>query len=176
MPVAARLQKPEANEHAEYYGKYVKLVPPGDIVATLESQGEKFAEFLRSVPESKGGHRYAEGKWSVREAVGHIVDGERIFGYRAVRIARADQTPLPGFEQDDYVKAAGHDRAQLSDLIDEFAALRKANVLALRHLDDAAWLRRGTASGNPVSVRALANILAGHVEHHWAVLKEKYGL
>ena len=174
MSVAARLQKPEANEHAEYYGKYIQLVPEGDVVATLESQGKKFVEFLRGIPEAKGSYRYADGKWSVKEALGHIVDGERIFAYRAVRIARADKTPLPGFEQDDYVKAAGHDRAKLADLIEEFEALRKANVLALKHLDDDAWTRRGTASGNEVSVRALANILVGHVEHHWKVLKDKY--
>jgi hypothetical protein len=176
MSVAARLQKPAPSEYAEYYSRYTKLVPDGDVVATLEAQGKKFVEFLRAIPEAKGTYRYADGKWSVKESLGHIVDAERIFGYRALRIARADKTPLAGFEQDDYVKAAGHDRVPLADLIEEFAALRKANLLALKHLEDAAWLRRGTASEKEVSVRALANILVGHVEHHMALFREKYGV
>lgn len=174
MSVAARMKKPEAGEYAEYYGRYVGSVPEGDIVATLEKQGAEFASFLRSIPETKGDHRYAPDKWSVKEAVGHMLDGERIFAYRALRFARGDQQPLPGFEQDDYVKTAQHGRAKLADLIEEFELLRRANVLMLRHLDEVAWTRRGTASSYEISVRALAFVLAGHVAHHWGVLKERY--
>lgn len=174
MSVAARMKKPEANEHAEYYGRYIKLVPEGDIVATLEKQGAEFAAFLRGIPAAKGDHRYGPDKWSVKELLGHMIDGERVFAYRALRFARGDQQPLPGFEQDDYVKTAQHGRAKLADLIEEFELLRRANVLMLRHLDEAAWTRRGTASGYEISVRALAFVLAGHVLHHWQVLKEKY--
>ena len=176
MPFAARSLKPQATEHAEYYTKYVSLVSEGDIVATLEAQTKKFVTFLRNIPEAKGSYRYAEGKWSVKEALGHVVDAERIFSYRALRFARADQTAVPGFEQDDYVRSAGHDRAKLAELIEEFELLRKANILMFKQLDEAAWTRRGIASGNEVSVRALANILAGHVEHHMKVFQEKYGL
>lgn len=174
MTVVARLQKPLSTEHAEYYGRYVNLVPEGDIVATLEKQGAEFTAFLRTIPEAKGDHRYGPDKWSVKEALGHVIDGERVFAYRALRFARGDQQPLPGFEQDDYVKTAQHGRAKLADLIEEFELLRRANVLMLRHLDEAAWTRRGTASGYEISVRALAFVLAGHVLHHWQVLKERY--
>lgn len=176
MTVAARMKRPEASEHAEYYSRYINLVPEGDVVATLEAQTEKFVDFLRSIPDAKGDYRYAPDKWSVKEMLGHIIDGERIFAYRALRFARADQNPLPGFEQDDYVRTAGHGRATMSALIEEFELVRKADILMLKHLDEAAWLRRGTASGNAVSVRALANILVGHGEHHWKVLREKYGV
>lgn len=174
MTVAARMMRPEANEHAEYYGGYINLVPEGDIVATLEAQGAAFAAFLRGIPAAKGDHQYAPDKWSVKEVLGHMIDGERIFAYRALRFARGDQNPLPGFEQNDYVKSAQHGRAKLADLIEEFELLRRANVLMLRHLDEAAWTRRGTASGYEISVRALAFVLAGHVAHHWGVLKERY--
>lgn len=174
MTIAARLKKPEVNEYAEYYGRYISLVPEGDIIATLETQTRKFVEFLRALPEAKGDYRYAQDKWSVKEMLGHIIDTERIFAYRALRFARGDKNPLMGFEQDDYVKLSGHGRAKMTDLIDEFELVRKADLLMLKHLDDAAWTRRGTASGNEITVRALANILAGHVEHHWKVLKEKY--
>jgi len=174
MSAASRMKKPGANEHAEYYGRYINLVPEGDIVATLEKQGAQFTAFLRAIPEARGDHRYAPDKWSVKEVLGHMIDGERVFAYRALRFARGDQQPLPGFEQDDYVKTAQHGRAKLADLIEEFALVRRANVLMLRHLDEAAWLRRGTASGYEISVRALAYVLAGHVLHHEKVLREKY--
>lgn len=168
------MKKPEANEYAQYYSRYTTLVPEGDIVATLEAQTKQFVAFLRAMPEAKGDYRYAAGKWSVKELLGHVIDGERIFSYRALRFARGDETALPGFEQDDYVRAAGHGRSTLADLIEEFELMRKANILMLKQLDEAAWLRRGTASGFEISVRALAHILVGHVEHHGKVLREKY--
>ena len=174
MTVAARLKKPETGEYAEYYNRYINLVPEGDVVATLEAQTSSFVMFLRVIPQDKGGYRYAPDKWSVKEMLGHIIDAERVFAYRTLRFARGDETPLPGFEQDDFVRAAGHDRARLSDLIDEFELMRKADILMLKHLDDAAWDRKGTASGGHLTVRAAAYILAGHIEHHWKVLREKY--
>jgi hypothetical protein len=174
MSVAARMKKPEPGEYAPYYSRYISLVPEGDVVATLEVQTKNFIEFLRAIPESKGDHRYGPDKWSVKEMLGHVIDGERVFAYRALRFARADATPLPGFEQDDYVRAAGHGRSKLADLIDEFEMVRKADILMLKQLDEAAWQRQGTASDNAISVLALAHILAGHVEHHWKVLKENY--
>ncbi len=174
MTVAARMKRPDAGEHAEYYSRYTKLVPEGDIVVTLEAQTKKFVEFLRGIAEAKGDFRYAPDKWSVKEMLGHMIDGERVFAYRALRFARADQTPLPGFEQDDYVRSAGHGRSTMADLIAEFELVRKANILMFKQLDEAAWQRRGTASDNPISVRALAHVLVGHVEHHWQVLRERY--
>ncbi|HUS19978.1 MAG TPA: DinB family protein [Terriglobales bacterium] len=174
MAVATRMKKPEASEHAEYFGRYINLVPEGDIVATLESQTAKFAGFLRTIPESRGEVSYAPGKWSIKEVLGHIIDAERIFAYRALRFARGDQNPLPGFEQDDYVRTAGHNRSTMAELIEEFELVRKADILMFKQFDDAAWERKGTASGNAMSVRALAFTLAGHVEHHLKVLNEKY--
>ena len=176
MTVAARMKKPDPSEHAEYYSRYINLVPEGDVVATLEAQTKQFVAFLRAIPEAKGDHRFAPDKWSIKEALGHMIDGERVFAYRALRFARADQTAVPGFEQDDYVRAAGHGRAKMADLIEEFELVRKADILMLKHLDEAAWTRKGTASGWEISVRALANVLVGHVEHHWKVLREKYGV
>jgi hypothetical protein len=174
MTVAARMKKPEPTEHAEYYGRYIGLVPEGDIVATLETQMKTFVAFLRMIADAKGDFRYGPDKWSIKEMLGHIIDGERIFAYRALRFARADKNPLPGFEQDDYVRVAGHGRCRMADLIEEFELVRKADILMFKQLDEAAWQRQGIASGNPISVRALAYTLAGHVEHHWKVLKEKY--
>ena len=174
MTTAMRAKKPEAGEYAEYYARYIRLLPEGDVVATMETQTKKFVEFLRAIPEAKGDHRYGPDKWSVKELLGHIIDGERIFAYRALRFARADQTPLPGFEQDDYVRAAGHARSRLGDLVEEFELVRKANVLMFKQLNEDAWQRRGTASENAISVRALAHVQVGHVEHHWKVLRERY--
>lgn len=174
MAVAARMQKPGPQEYAEYYSRYISLVPEGDIVAAMEAQTKKFVEFLRSIPESKADFRYAPDKWSVKELLGHMIDGERIFAYRALRFARADQTPLPGFEQDDYVRAAGHGRSRWADLIEELELVRKANVLLFKQFDESAWQRRGTASENAISVRALAHVLVGHIEHHGNVLRERY--
>lgn len=174
MTTTMRAKKPESSEYAEYYSRYISLVPEGDVVETLEAQTKKFVAYLRSIPEAKGDQRYAPDKWSVKEMLGHMIDGERIFAYRALRFARADQTPLPGFEQDDYVRSAGHSHSRLGDLIEEFELVRKANVLMFKQLDEDAWQRRGTASENAISVRALAHVLVGHVEHHWKVLREKY--
>ncbi|HEY0324317.1 MAG TPA: DinB family protein [Pyrinomonadaceae bacterium] len=165
---------PEATEYAPYYGRYVSLVPEGDILATLSEQMDSTLGLLRGVDEEKAGYRYAPDKWSIKELVGHLIDGERIFAYRALRFARNDQTELPGFEQDDYVRYASFDACPFDELVREFEFVRKANLLMLRHLDDEAWQRRGVASGGEVSVRALAFIMAGHVKHHVEILKTRY--
>lgn len=166
--------QPEANEYAPYYGKYVVLVPQGDVVATLSRQLEETLAVLGGLSEAQGDSRYEPGKWSIKELVGHITDSERIFGQRAFRFARGDEQPLPGFEQDDYVRAAGFDNRQLKDLIEEFELVRRANLSLFRSLDESAWLRRGTASDAQVSVRALAYIMAGHVVHHLNILRTRY--
>jgi hypothetical protein len=174
VSTAAAANKPEANEFAPYYSKYISLVRDGDVVSTLCQQLDNSLSLLRGIPEEKANSRYAHDKWSVKEVVGHVLDTERIFGYRALRFARNDQTPLNGFEQDDYVRAANFGRIRLSDLADEFQNVRQANIHLFRSLDDAAWLRRGAANENEVSVRALAYIIAGHELHHMAILKSKY--
>ena len=166
--------KPESNEFVPYYSKYISLVRDGDVVSTLRQQLDNSLSLLRGISEEKANSRYAPDKWSVKEVVGHVLDTERIFGYRALRFARNDQTPLNGFEQDDYVRAANFGKIRLSDLADEFQNVRQANIHLFRSLDDAAWLRRGAANENEVSVRALAYIIAGHELHHMGILKTKY--
>ncbi|HVF27176.1 MAG TPA: DinB family protein [Pyrinomonadaceae bacterium] len=168
------IKRPEATEYAPYYGKYVSLVPDGDILKTLENQSGATGELLRGISEAQGDSRYAPDKWSIKEVVGHIIDGERVFAYRALRFARNDQTPLPGFEQDDYVRYGSFDACMLGDLASEFEYVRRGTLSLFRHLDGGAWLRRGTASDAEVSVRALAYIIAGHELHHVGILKTKY--
>lgn len=166
--------KPEANEYAPYYGKYVELVPAGDIAATLKVQGEQTLALLRGLTEAQGDYAYASGKWTIKEVLGHINDGERIFAYRLLRIGRGDKTPLPGFEQDDYITGTNFNARTLASLIDEFAAIRQATLHLCQHFTDAEWQRSGTASENPITARALAYIVAGHELHHVGILKTRY--
>ncbi len=171
-----RIDRPAAGEYAPYFERYVSRVPEDDVIPVLERQRAEVRQVFAGVPEARGGHRYAPGKWSVREMLGHVLDTERIFAYRALCIARGETAALPGFEQDDYVARAGHDRWTLAELLDDFDAVRQGNVAMLAHLDDGAVRRVGTSSGHPTSVRAIAYILAGHVRHHLGVLAEKYGV
>lgn len=168
------IPRPNPGEYASYYASYLAAVSDGDLLLLLEDQGAEMLDLLRAFGEARGGHRYAPGKWSVKEVVGHVTDTERIFSCRALRIARADATPIPGFEQDGYVAAAGFDRRSLADLAEEFADVRKATLKLLTGLDAPALNRAGVASGHPVTVRALAWIIAGHEQHHAQVLRERY--
>jgi hypothetical protein len=165
--------RPEAGEYAPYYEKYISLVPDGDILRTLEHQVSETATLLAR-PEADGNLRYAAGKWSAKEALGHVIDTERVFSYRAMRISRNDKTPLAGFEQDDYVKYGPFTGSTLAALVEEFTAVRKASVLMFHALDEAAWARRGVASDKEVTVRALAYMIAGHELHHRQLFQQKY--
>lgn len=171
---AGVIPRPRADEYATYYGNYISKVPEGDLLALLATQIGDTLKLFRGIPEARGTHRYAPDKWSIKEVVGHLCDTERIMSYRALRIARADATPLPGFEQNDYVPMGGFDGRTLADLAEEFAAVREATLHLFRHLDPAALMRRGTASGNPFTPRALAYVIAGHERHHVGILKAKY--
>ena len=166
--------RPDTTEYLSYYGKYISMVPDGDILAVLERQMEDTAGFLGTIPESQASFRYAPDKWSIKELVGHVIDGERIFAYRALWFARNDKTPLPGFEQDDYVRNGAFDNHRLSDLASELKSVRQATLFLFKHLDRDAWTRRGVANDDEVSVRALAYIIAGHELHHREVLRTKY--
>lgn len=150
------------------------MVSGDDVLGSLESQRLQTAQLLAPRSEREGNFRYAPGKWTVKDVIGHLSDAERIFAYRALRIARADETPLAGFEQDDYVRTGGFGERTLADLAEEFSAVRAASLALFRSLTDAAWLRRGTASNNGITVRALAYIAAGHELHHRRVLEERY--
>jgi uncharacterized damage-inducible protein DinB len=168
------MKRPEATEYADFYAGYVSKVPGSDVLGVLESQRLQMLQLFAGRSERDGSFRYAPGKWSVKEVLGHITDAERIFTYRALRIARGDQTPLPGFEQDDFVKNGGFTERTLANLADEFGMVRNASMALFRSLQEAAWPRRGVASQKEVTVRALAYITAGHQIHHRLILEERY--
>ena len=166
--------RPQSDEYAPFYEKYVRLIPGTDILGALEAQRLVMTQLLGARSEREGNFRYASDKWSLKEVIGHVVDSERIFAYRALRFARGDSTPLSGFEQDDYVKSGGFGERTLADLAGEFAEVRGATIALFNGLDPAAWQRRGVANKNEVTVRALAYIIAGHELHHRRVLEENY--
>lgn len=171
---AVRTTKPEPTEFRAYYARYIEQVASGDILTTLAKQMEATQTLLRGLPPTIATHSYAPGKWTVNEVVGHVLDAERIFSSRALRFARNDPQPLPGFEQDDYVKNSTFNYYPLSELASELASVRQSTIGLFKHLDDDAWLRRGVASDAEVTVRALAYIIAGHELHHRHILGTKY--
>ena len=166
--------RPDKSEYPVYTESYIARVPDGDIVATLGKQLDETLALIKSIPEARGTHRYAEGKWSIKEVLGHVIDGERVFAYRALRFARGDATELAGFEQDDYVKGANFDARTLSDLAGEYETVRRSTISLFASLEANAWSRKGSANNNEVSVRALAFIIAGHERHHVEVLRTRY--
>jgi hypothetical protein len=173
-PATFTIARPEPGEYAPYYDRYISLIPGTDILGTLDAQRRQTMLLLSGRDERDGEFRYAPDKWSAKEVLGHVCDTERIFAYRALRIARGDQTPIEGFEQDDYVRNGLFARAPLDEIIEDYIAVRRATLTLLRNLDEAAWTRRGVANKNEVSVRALAYIIAGHELHHRRILEEKY--
>ena len=166
--------RPDPSEYAPYAEVYVSRVPDGNFVEFLEAQTRRIFPELRAVTEQQSLLRYAPGKWSLRESFLHVVDAERIFTYRALRIARNDQTDLPGFEQDDYIAPSEAADRTWSSIIDELQAVRASTIQLFRNLPAAAWTRTGSANGRKASVRGLAYITAGHVEHHISLLHERY--
>ncbi len=166
--------RPTPDEYAPFYEKYITLVPEADALLAIERQLEDALPWLRGLGEAQGALRYAPGKWSVKQVIGHVIDSERVFAYRAMRIARADRTPLPGFDENAFVAAAAFNRLPLRTLVDELELLRRSNLAMFRGLDEKAWLCRGVANDHEVSVRALAFIIAGHGRHHVAILKKRY--
>jgi hypothetical protein len=167
--------RPDATEYAPPFAGYVGLVPDGDILTTLERQLDGILALLRGVAEEVGDTRHPPYTWSVKEVVGHVTDAERVFAYRALCVARGDQTPLPGFDENAYVGPARFDACPLADLVLQFEHLRLSNVYFFRSLPADAWARRGTANGSPVTTRALAYIIVGHAEHHARILRKRLG-
>jgi transposase len=168
-------RRPAPDEYDAYYGDYVETVEDGPVLARLVAQGERLRALLAGLGPRGADYRYAPDKWSIKQVLGHLADAERVFGMRAACIARGETAPLPGFEQDDYVRQGGFEARSTDSLLRELELLRGANVEMFAALPPEAWDRRGTASGVPVSVRAVAWILAGHLEHHLAVLRDRYG-
>jgi hypothetical protein len=165
---------PERTEAAEYYFTYIDKVPPGDICRLLDDQLAETLPLLHSISEDRSLHRYAPDKWSIRESLGHVNDAERLFVFRAFWFARGFTDPLPSFDQNVAVPVSGAQSRSWSSHVEEFRAIRAATLTFFRSLPSEAWTRRGVASGNPFTVRALAYITAGHVTHHMGILRERY--
>lgn len=168
------MSRPQPSEYDPYYQKYIGLVPEDEIVPALESQISELKGLFDGVPEEKGTFAYDDGKWSVKEVISHLIDGERIFAYRAFRIARGDRTPIEGFEQEGYIENAHANRRSFGELLNEFKLLREANLLFFKNLEAGDWVRTGIANNVEISVRSLAWIMAGHIRHHTAILRERY--
>ena len=169
------IARPQLDEFVPFYAGYVQRVPENsDIIALMSSQPDQLQSLLKNVTDAQANAHPAPQDWSIKEMMGHICDAERVFAYRAMRIARADTTPLPGFEQDNFVRATDFNIRSLQDLIDEFTFQRRANVLCFKALTPEETARTGTTSDNAVSVRAILYIIVGHVMHHIESLKNDY--
>ncbi len=166
--------RPDRNEYADAYETYVSLVKGENVVSTFQESKIESQKIFADISEEKSFFRYSDGKWSIKELVGHLIDTERIFSFRALCFARNDKNAIAGMEQDEYIQNADFDSVDFADLVEEFAAVRTATILMFQHFNADAWLRTGIASDNQVSVRALAYMIAGHEIHHMQILKERY--
>ena len=163
-----------AADYAPFFAGYVANVPEEDILSAIEEQSSETQRLIASLDDERASYRYAEGKWSVKEVIGHITDAERVFGYRALCISRGEKNSLPGFDENEYMRYANFDDWRIGDLAESYALVRRANIVLFRNLPDEAWDRRGVANNNAVTVRALAYIIVGHERHHLKVLRERY--
>ena len=170
------ISRPSENEYVSYFSKYISLVPESDILSVLAMQIEDVAQLVKSVRPEQETYRYASNKWSIREVLGHVIDVERVFGYRAFCISRGEIAPLPTYDDDVYVAQSNYSERRLQDLLAEFSLVRKSNLEVLCQLNDKQWIRMGTANNNSISVRAISFIMAGHARHHINVLHTSYKL
>jgi hypothetical protein len=168
------MNRPETDEFDPYYNTYISLVADDDIISILDKQPGELSRLISHLPEERGTSAYAEGKWTIKEVLSHLIDGERMFAYRVLRISRGDETPIEGFEQDGYIETSNANNRSFAELLEEFGLLRKANLLLVNNLSDDASRRLGTASEKAVSVRALVYIMAGHIRHHINILNQRY--
>lgn len=167
---------PTATEYAPYFSRYIDLVAEADFVSALTRQPAEYRVLLGALSHEQAGFRYAPGKWSIREVLGHVIDAERVFGYRALCIARGETVSLPSFDENLYAAESGHDGCSLHELLEEFTLVRRSHVALFEHLGQAAWERAGTANQNAISVRGLAYLMTGHAQHHARILKERYAV
>lgn len=169
------MKRPQPNEYDPYYIGYISQIKDDeDLIAVMEAQPAELRSVVGYLPEEKGTFAYADGKWTIKETLSHIIDGERMFAYRILRVSRGDETPIEGFEQDGYIENSNANKRAFADLLEEFDLARQSNIFMLRNLSEAAAARVGTANNVSVSARALAYIMAGHVRHHENILKERY--
>lgn len=168
------MPRPDLSRVPEFYYGYISTVKEDDLMAGLKSSTNNLFELIRSIPVDKRDHRYAEGKWTIKEVVQHMLDGERVFAYRALRFARKDDTPLPGFDENLFAQTAKADKRNWTDMVEEFAALRKANEVMFASFDKEQLECSGIASEKPTYVLGIGFILAGHVNHHCRIIRERY--
>ena len=168
--------RPQQGDYNPYFDNYISLVKGENILAALESNYKITQQFLKSIPEEKGDCSYADGKWSVKQVIIHITDTERVFAYRALSIARGDNSPLPGYDENIWADNCAAEKRTLADVVEEFLSVRQSTVHLVKSFDDELLSRKGIANNNPSSVIALAFVIAGHELHHLNVLKERYGL
>lgn len=168
--------KPQPEEYAPYYHRYISLVAEDDILSALTDQIDQVRQLVDRIPRDMERHSYAAGKWTVRELVGHVIDCERVFGFRAFCFSRLESESLPGFDQNEYVARSPYNDIPIADLVDEFVAVRLSNLIVLRRLGEREWGQSGIANRASASIRAMAYIMAGHVQHHLDVLHEHYGI
>ena len=168
------MKKPDQNEYPEYYHKYIEAIPEIEIFFYLEKQMSETRTFFKNIPHGKSTFRYADGKWSIREILGHITETERIFAYRALRFAKNDKTPLPGFDENEFIRNSNYHAIELSILLDEFEFVRKANLIMFNNFPDDVWKLKGIASDNLIALSAIPYIIAGHLDHHKQIIKERY--
>lgn len=177
VQVMIAIARPEADEYDDWLAGYVARITDAEsILSVLDAQVGQLADRLGQLPEDRGDFRYAPNKWSIKEVIGHLSDTERVFAYRALRIGRGDLTALTGFDDQSYVPEMGSEDRSLTDMVDEWEAVRRATLALYQGLPEAAWQRLGLASGAPISVRALAYIIAGHTRHHLETLEARYGV
>jgi hypothetical protein len=170
------IDRPSEGEHNPYYSKYIALVTEDDLLLALENQSAEIRQFAARLSPDRETYSYAPNKWSVRQVIGHMTDAERVFGYRAFRISRGDETPLSGFDENIFVERSPYAGVSAKALAEEFALVRAGNLAFFRQLDMSRWPLKGTANNSPISVRALAYIMLGHVKHHLRGLRDNYGL
>jgi len=167
------MTRPKPTEHAPYYANYVAQVPESDVLAVLDAQAAEVDAVLHRIPEAQAGILHSPYTWTIKQVVGHLIDAERVFAYRALRFGRGDAQALPGFDENVYARSGEFDRHPLKDLAAEFAAVRQGTLHLLRHMPEGAWPRTGVANGAPASVRALAFIIAGHTRHHLGIVRKR---
>ena len=166
--------RPRTGDNNPYYDRYISLVGDDDIIEVLEEQRKTSEKFLKTFTEKQGNYSYADGKWTMKEVLGHVIDTERIMAYRALAFARCEKQSLPGFEQDDYVAESNFNNRSLDDLINDFLTARESNIILFKSFDEEIFNRRGIASDSEVTVLALIYIIAGHEKHHMNILRERY--
>ncbi len=174
MPIMSAITPPASSEYPSFYATYINKVVGNDLITVLQNNHRQTQELIGSLGDEKANYRYAEGKWTIKEVMGHLIDAERIFAYRALRFARKDKTELSGFDESDFAKASNASSRDIADIMSEFAVVRAASIALFKSFDDDMFSQVGTANKNSISARALGYVIAGHEVHHVGIIQERY--